>query len=357
MKRSSVFRLVAGCFPLFLLIGGCPDKKDEPETAPVPAGPAQPAAAPEDLLPGSWEAGVKANLVKLVVANGEGSDKFDPKNPPVAAIDFDNTCIRGDIGRAFYDYMVSERKILFNDAIFAALPGDKRKGIKEAWDKLRKLPADKQAGSVELQAFRKSMHQAYWSLCYDTPPEKCYPWQVRFYAGYTPDEVRSMAEGVMLSQLEKPLGSEPIKAGPDDQAPAITSTGIRIHDEIRNLIHLLKKRGFDVWIISAGPEWVVEGAAKSFGVEPDRVIGMRAKLKDGKLTSEIEPPPTFRQGKVEAIKQFIGKKPLLAVGDSWTDAEMLEYVEHALLIDRGYADLKKKAVDSGWWIQPTFPVQ
>jgi len=352
LKRSSVFRLIAGCIPLLLLIGGCPDKKEEPEAAP-----AQPAASPEDLLPGNWEAGVKAGLIKLVMANGEGGDNYDKNNPPVAAIDFDNTCIRGDIGRAFYDWMVTERKILFNDEIFAALPGDKREGIKKAWKKLKKIPEDQQAGSVELQAFRKQMHQAYWSLCYDTPPEKCYPWQVRFYAGYTPDEVRGMAEGVMEAQLKKPMGSEPIKAGPNDQAPAITSTGIRIHPEIKNLISLLEKRGFDVWIISAGPEWVVEGAAKSFGVKPDRVIGMRAKLEEGKLTSQIEPPPTFRQGKVKAIEKFIGKKPLLAVGDSWTDAEMLEYAAHALLIDRGYADLKKKAVDSGWWIQPTFPIE
>ena len=57
MKRSSVFRLMAGCFPLFLLFGGCLDKKDQPEAA-KEAAPAQPAAAPEDLLPGDWEAGV-----------------------------------------------------------------------------------------------------------------------------------------------------------------------------------------------------------------------------------------------------------------------------------------------------------
>lgn len=356
MRRSSVFRFVLGCFPLILVFSGCPEKEKKTDLAPE-AAPAPPVAAPEDLLPGAWESDVKHNLIKLVVAHGEGSAEYDPKDPPVAAIDFDNTCIRGDIGRAFYDWMVTERKILFTNDIFKALPGDKRKGIKAAWKKLKKMPAEKQADSVELQTFRKLMHQAYWSLCYNTPPEKCFPWQVRFYAGYTPEEIRNMAKEVTKRELEKPLGSEPIKAGPDDTAPAITSTGIRIHKEVQSLIALLQKKGFQVWIISAGPEWVVEGAALQFGVKPDRVIGMRAKLKDGKLTSEIEPPPTFRKGKVEAIEKFIGKKPLLAVGDSWTDAEMLEYVEHALLIDRGYADLKKKAVESGWWIQPTFPVK
>jgi phosphoserine phosphatase len=356
---------VLGCFPLILVVSGCPEKKEKTTVTPE-AAPTQPAAAPavsasgsipEDLLPGVWESDVKNNLIKLVLAHGEGSAQYDPKDPPVAAIDFDNTCIRGDIGRAFYDWMVTERKIRFNDEIFKALPGDKRKDIRAIWNKLKKLPADKQASSMELQTFRKLMHQAYWGLCYDTPPEKCFPWQVRFYAGYTPEEIRDMAKQVMDREMEKPLGSEPIKAGPDDTAPAITSTGIRIHQEVQGLIALLQKKGFQVWIVSAGPKWVVEGAARHFGVKPDRVIGMRAKLQDGKLTAEIEPPPTFRKGKVEAIEKFIGKKPLLALGDSWTDAEMLEYVEHALLIDRGYADLKKKAIKSGWWIQPTFPVE
>jgi len=33
---------------------------------------------------------------------------------------------------------------------------------------------------------------------------------------------------------------------------------------------------------------------------------------------------------------------------------MLEFAEHALLIDRGYADLREKAERLGWAIQPVF---
>jgi phosphoserine phosphatase len=166
-----------------------------------------------------------------------------------------------------------------------------------------------------------------------------------------------MGKQVLDYELGRKMGSEPIRTGPDDEAPAITSTGIRIHEEIRGLMKRMGESGFQVWVVTAGPQWVVQGAADHFGLSPDRIIGMRTKLVDGKLTTEIEPPPTFREGKVKAIEKFIGKKPLLTAGDSWTDAEMLEYAQHALLIDRGYADLKKKATESGWWIQPTFPVK
>ncbi len=271
--------------------------------------------------------------------------------------DFDNTSIHGDIGRAFFDWMILNQKFLFNDELFKTFPENLSGKIKSAWQDLQKLPEDKRAKSVELQKLRKLMHQAYWGLCHETSPEKCYPWQVRFYAGYSPDEIRTMAKKVFEYELGRPMGSEPIKAGDEDPAPAITSTGIRIHKEILDLIGILKKHGFQVWMVTAGPQWVVQGAAEKFHMKPEHIIGMRTVLKDGKLTSEMEPPPTFKKGKVQAIEKFIGSRPVLAVGDSWTDEEMLEYAEHAVLIDHGYADLRKKAFDAGWWVQPTFPVK
>jgi len=339
------------------LISGCPEKKSEqaPETKATEQV-QKPKPTTNESLGGAWEPDVRANLLKMIKTYGKESEQYDAQSPPVVVFDFDHTCIRGDIGRAFYDWMILNRKIQFNDAVWEALPGDKRESLKAAWKAVTALPESKQSESSELQKFRKLMHQAYWSLCYQTAPEKCYPWQVRFYAGYTPGELKELAYQVMQQEMERPLGSEQIRANPDDQTPAITSTGIRIFNEIRELMMVLRRKGFKVWVVSAGPQWVVQGATKYFAVNPGQVIGMRTKLVDGKLTSEIESPPTFKQGKVDAIKKFIGVKPVLALGDSWTDAEMLEYAEHAVLIDRGYADLKKKATESGWWIQPVFPV-
>jgi phosphoserine phosphatase len=343
-----------------LLLTGC-SRKEEKTEPPEEAASTQVARAAEsaekaEVLPGAWEVDNRNNLLKLIARYGQGGPEHDPSRPPVVVFDFDNTCIRGDMGRAFYDWMVRERKLRFNDEVWKAVPADKRPAIQKAWKKLASLPAEQQAASLAMKDFRKRMHQAYWSLCYKTPPEKCYPWQVRFYAGYTPDEITAMAEKVVQLELNRPLGSEQIMAGPDDPSPAITSTGIRFYKEIHQLMNLLRNKGFRVWVVTAGPEWVVKSAAKNLGVDPSLVVGMRTRLAEGKLTSTIDPPPTFKEGKVKAIEKYIGVKPVLAVGDSWTDAEMLEYAEHALLIDRGYADLKRKAVKAGWWIQPPFPV-
>ncbi len=344
-----------------LALAGCPQKeeaarKKEAATAAAPA-PAPAVPTPDKLLPGAWEADVRANLIKLIDGHGKGAPGYDAAKPPVVVFDFDNTSIHGDIGRAFFDYMVSQLKIKFTGEIWKALPDDRREKIRAAYKAVMRLPAEKQASSPELQEYRKRMHNAYWSLCRQLDSAKCYPWQVRFYAGYDPDQIRRMAGDVMSKELARPLGSEQIRTDPDDKTPTITSTGIRIHEEIRSLMNLLRKRGFSVWVVSAGPQWVVAGAANRFGMNRDQVIGMRTKLVDGKLTTEMEPPPTFKTGKVDAIKKFIGRKPVLVIGDSWSDAEMMGYAEQAILIDRGYADLKKKALQSGWWIQPTFPVK
>jgi phosphoserine phosphatase len=351
-KRLLILGLsVTLCFLSGLVALGCAGGPESKADARPAAGVAQAG------LSAAWDADVKAKLEGLLAERGQGAAGYDPASPPVVVFDFDNTCIRGDIGRAFYDFMVREQRLRFDESVWTALPEDKRADLRAAWDALQALAAEARGASVDLQRFRKLMHQAYWSLCSELEPAQCYPWQVRFYAGYTPAEIEALGREVMQAELQKRLGSEPIRAGEDDPAPAITSTGIRVHEPVRELMGAMDAAGFEVWVVSAGPQWVVRGAASVFPVKPERVLGMRTRLQDGKLTTDMEEPPTFRQGKVDAIQKFIGRRPVLALGDSWTDAEMLGHAEHALLLDRGYEDLKKKADEAGWWLQPEFPLQ
>ncbi|MBN2494584.1 MAG: haloacid dehalogenase-like hydrolase [Deltaproteobacteria bacterium] len=345
---------------VLLALPGC--EKEKPPKPPAAADAVKPEPKPAPAqktagaLSGAWEPAVRTSLEKLIAERGKGGAAYDAAKPPVAVFDFDNTCIRGDIGRAFFDFMVTSGKIQFDEAVFATLPADKRPAVEASWKAVQALPADKRADSRELRSLRKQMHQIYWSLCSGTESDKCFPWQVRFYAGHTPAEIEKMGAEVMDAELKRKMGSEPIRIDDQDASPAITSTGIRIHEEIKELMERLAGAGFDLWIVSAGPQWVVKGAAHHFPVPPEHVIGMRTRLVDGKLSAEMEPPATFRQGKVEAIEKHIQRKPVLCAGDSWSDAEMLDHAEHALLVDRGYLDLKKRAREKGWWVQPTFPV-
>ncbi|NMB75590.1 MAG: HAD family hydrolase [Myxococcales bacterium] len=343
-------RLPLYSLALALALACC--KKSEPP--PAPPAPAVSVPGEAD-LPGAWEADVRQKILAVAAAALRERKAGDPA--PVAVFDFDHTCVRGDLGRAFFDSMILKDRIRWGEPIFNALPEDKRADIQKAVEALSKVPPEKRAGSREQARLRKLMHKSYWGLCRSENWEQCFPWQVRFYTGYTPQEITAMAREVWAAELTRPMGSEPIREGPDDEQPAITGTGIRVYAEMRALIGTLSRYGFEVWIVTAGPQWVVRAAASDLGVPEERVLGMRTTIQDGKLTAVMEPPPTFRMGKQRAIEKFVGRKATLAFGDSWSDAEMLAGARQAVLIDRGYADLRKHAQEAGWLVQPEFPVK
>jgi phosphoserine phosphatase len=330
-------------------------QKSEPPPAPA-APPAPEVRVPGEAdLPGAWEADVRQKILRVAA---EALRERKPGDPaPVAVFDFDHTCVRGDFGRAFFDWMIQKDRIRWGDPIYNALPEDKRSDIRQAVEALAKLQPEKRAGSREQARLRKLMHKSYWGLCRSGNWEQCFPWQVRFYAGYSPQEITAMAREVWAAELTRPMGSEPIRESPDDEQPALTGTGIRVYAEMRALIGALSRHGFEVWIVTAGPQWVVRAAGPDLGVPEERVLGMRTTVEGGKLTATMDPPPTFRKGKQLAIEKFIGRKPVLAFGDSWSDAEMLAGARQAVLIDRGYADLRKHAQEAGWLVQPEFSVK
>ncbi|RME22942.1 MAG: haloacid dehalogenase-like hydrolase, partial [Deltaproteobacteria bacterium] len=159
-------------------------------------------------LAGKWNPKVAEQLAQIIENNRPG-----PGAPaPVAVFDFDNTIVRGDIGRAFFDYMIKEGLFKFTEQVWNAFPEQFRDELRKAWELLEKIPAEKRAGSVELSRFRQLMHKAYWNLCKEPDPAKCFPWQVRFYAGYTPEQIEKIGRKVFEQELKKPLATEIIRA-------------------------------------------------------------------------------------------------------------------------------------------------
>jgi phosphoserine phosphatase len=98
---------------------------------------------------------------------------------------------------------------------------------------------------------------------------------------------------------------------------------------------------------------MVEVFAQRYGIGAERIIGVRLQKDDaGRLLPKLDGPLTFRAGKVEAIKKYIGIKPMFAAGDTDTDIEMLQAARFRLLIDGGNEEAQRAAADGGWWIQP-----
>lgn len=100
------------------------------------------------------------------------------------------------------------------------------------------------------------------------------------------------------------------------------------------LLDLLRAHGFKVWIVSGGTaEFMRVWVGKTYGIPPEQVVGSEEKLKyvirDGKPALLREPGFDFIDdgpGKPVGIYRAIGRRPILAVGNSDGDREMLEYV-------------------------------
>ena len=239
---------------------------------------------PGGLLGGRWNADVRTALLRLITAPHEGE-------APVCVLDWDNTCIRGDVGEA-------------------AL----------AW-------LDAADGGHRLAH--------YEAMIAEHGKRAAYIWCAEAVAGRTETALRTLAWH---------LWSGGLAAGTLAERP-----------EMRELMWVLQRYGWDVWIVSASQATLVEVAAQRYGISAARVVGMSPPAgADGVLQPDLEGPPTYREGKVQAIEAEIGRTPALAVGDAETDLEMLEQAEHALLIDRGDADLRARAQGAGWWVQPAF---
>jgi phosphoglycolate phosphatase-like HAD superfamily hydrolase len=106
-----------------------------------------------------------------------------------------------------------------------------------------------------------------------------------------------------------------------------------VYQPMLEVLAYLRANGFKTFIVSGGTVEVMRAfAEKVYGVPPEQVVGSTFKtkyvVKDGKPAIVIEPAFDMiddKAGKPVGISKFIGRRPLMAFGNSDGDFEMLEY--------------------------------
>ncbi len=106
-----------------------------------------------------------------------------------------------------------------------------------------------------------------------------------------------------------------------------------IYQPMRELIGYLQTSGFHVFIVSGGGiEFMRPWAERVYGIPPEQVIGssieVTYQVRDGIPVLRREPRIDFiddKAGKPVSIHKFIGRKPILAFGNSDGDFQMLEW--------------------------------
>jgi len=106
-----------------------------------------------------------------------------------------------------------------------------------------------------------------------------------------------------------------------------------VYQPMLELLDYLRGNGFKTYIVSGGGvEFMRTFTEKVYGVPPEQVVGSSIKtkyeLREGKPVIARLPEIDFiddKAGKPVGIHKFIGRRPLMAFGNSDGDFEMLEW--------------------------------
>ncbi len=99
------------------------------------------------------------------------------------------------------------------------------------------------------------------------------------------------------------------------------------------LLKYLRANGFKTFIVSGGGiAFMRTFSEKAYGIPPEQVVGSSVvaefQVKDGKPSLVRQPKLNFnndKAGKPVGIYQHIGRRPILAFGNSDSDMQMIEY--------------------------------
>jgi phosphoserine phosphatase len=98
----------------------------------------------------------------------------------------------------------------------------------------------------------------------------------------------------------------------------------KTYPEMKQLVANLKEYGFEVYILTASPEFLYQKfVAEEYGIPVTNVLGAKCVVKNGVTTGEIIPPIPQDDGKAHTIETFIKAKPLIVGGNSRGDMDML----------------------------------
>lgn len=95
------------------------------------------------------------------------------------------------------------------------------------------------------------------------------------------------------------------------------------HEEMLPILEWAQQEQVPVWVVSASPQIVVEQAAARLSIPKHRVLAMRPIVQEGLLAPGIDGPPTYAEGKADALRLAIPNLNVLAAfGDNTFDVRM-----------------------------------
>ncbi len=257
----------------------------------------------------SWNA-KSASLAELVTfveaACDPASSSYVKPEERIATFDMDGT-ILAEKAPIYVDYMLMIHRVLED-------PNSKSDAeTKAAFQKIAEL-ADKGEKSSDLSPAK------HYAVAHE-------------FAGMTPEEFRAYVNDFLDTTNVK--GFEGMTYGQSFYKP------------MTEVIDYLRSRDFDVWMVSACEREVTRAVVERLGIAPDHVVATDvayASTKQGDavadeynmgsdedvvLSEPLDEVECGQTGKSLAIAREIGRRPVIAFGNSSGDYGMLNYAEHS----------------------------
>nr|WP_218927693.1 HAD family hydrolase [Halomonas glaciei] len=195
----------------------------------------------------------------------------------MAIFDLDNTLLSIDSDHAWGEFLLEQGAV---DPVV----------YREANERFM---ADYNAGTLDMAAF---LEMALKPLA-DNPPEQLAAWHQQF----------------MVSKIE----------------PSILP-------KAEELLARHRTKGDTLLIITATNRFITAPIAERLGV--DHLIAVNPEVKEGRYTGRVSGIPSYREGKVTRLEQWLQEQDLSLEGawfysDSHNDLPLLEIVEHPVAVD------------------------
>jgi hypothetical protein len=280
--RSQLLRAaLAGTLPLSLITSACTDS---------PRGRAAQATAAPDPLP-SWNEGPARQAIVRFVADvtTAGGASFVPQAERIAVFDNDGT-------------LWSEQPLYVQLAFVL--------------DRVKAMAADHPEWKTK-QPF-KGVLEGDLAAVVAAGERGLVEMLMATHAGMTNAEFEKVARD-WIATARHPKYGKPYTAC--------------VYQPMLELLEYLRANGFKTFIVSGGGvEFIRPWSEKVYGIPPEQVVGSSIKLKyelRGEQPALVRQPEIHfvddKAGKPVGIQQHIGRRPILAFGNSDGDQEMLEW--------------------------------
>jgi phosphoserine phosphatase len=309
---------------------------------------------PARVMAGRWTPEARAALDAFLAERGKSAPGYDATKPPVAVLPWSDALVSGDPAELVFLRLTTLVDFRFDDAWWEIVPvAQGRQPARAAYENFISLSSAVWQSQPDYHRYRKTILAGYLGLCREVGRRECRQYLMRLWAGWRDDEAVEYARLALAAEKSRPGGVELVSAETGDPSPLRVRRGLRLIPEMRDLAQKLRAEGVDVWIVDDVPQPVLSASAADYGVDPSRIVGVRAAADGARYSAAVLKPVPTRGGKPEIIKAAVGRPPDLALGRDAADVEMLSYGSGLRLVLSGDKELEGKAKEKGWLIQPS----